>query len=72
MEHSNWMQPTQDEVRELEYTQLQENNGNGVGAGSGKNTSVPVNGGLVFVLLIAVIYGLWKQYRTSPRYTSES
>ena len=72
MKHSEWMQPTDDEVRELEYTQLEENNGNGVGGGSGKNTSVPINGGLVFVLLISVIYGLWKQYRISPRSTSES
>lgn len=72
MKHSEWMQPTDDDVRELEYTQLEENNGNGVGGGSGKNTSVPINGGLVFVLLITVIYGLWKQSRISPRSTSES
>lgn len=72
MKHSEWMQPTNDEVQELEYTQLEENNGNGVGGGSGKNTSVPINGGLVFVLLIAVIYGLCKQYRTSQHSTSES
>lgn len=70
MQHSEWMQPTQDEVQELEYTQLEDNNGNG--NGNGKNTGVPVNGGLVFVLLIAVIYGLWKQYRTSQHSTSES
>lgn len=72
MKHSEWATPTQEEVRELEYTQLEENNGNGNGAGSGKNTSVPINGGLVFVLLIAVIYGLWKQYRTSQHSTSVS
>ena len=72
MKHSEWMQPTDDEVRELEYTQLEENNGNGNGAGSGKNTSVPINGGIAFVLIIAIFIGLWKQYRTSPRSTSES
>ena len=73
MKHSEWMQPTDDEVRELEYTQLEENNGNGVGSGSGKkDVSIPINGGLVFVVLITVIYGLWKQYHTSSRSTSES
>lgn len=71
MKHSDWMQPTDDEVRELEYTQLEENNGNGVGGGSGKNTSVPINGGIAFVLIIAIFIGLWKQSRTSPRSTSE-
>lgn len=71
MQHSEWMQPTQDEVQELEYTQPEDNNGNGKGSGN-PNTSVPVNDGIVFVLLIAVIYGLWKQYRTSQHSTSES
>ena len=71
MKHSEWMQPTNDEVRELEYTQLEENNGNGNGAGSGKNTSVPINGGIAFVLIIAIFIGLWKQSRTSQRSTSE-
>lgn len=72
MQHSEWAQPNQDEVRELEYTQLEENNGNGNGAGSGKNTSVPINSGIFFVLLIAVIFGLWRQYRLSQRSTSGS
>lgn len=71
MKHSEWMQPTDDEVRELEYTQLEENNGNGVGSGK-KDVSIPMNGGIAFVLIIAIFIGLWKQYRTSPRYTSES
>lgn len=70
MKHSEWMQPTDDEVRELEYTQLEENNGNGVGGGSGKNTSVPINGGIAFVLIIAILFGIW--YHTSSRSTSES
>lgn len=69
MQHSEWMQPTEDEVRELEYTQLEENNGNGVGSGK-KDVSVPINSGIFFILLIAVIFGLW--YRTSRYSTSES
>jgi hypothetical protein len=78
MQHSEWASPTQDEVRELEYTQLQENNGNGVGTGgpgntnNGGGTSVPINGGIWFVLLIVLIFGIWRQYPTSQRYTSES
>ncbi len=68
MKHSEWATPTQEEVRELEYTQLEENNGNGKGNGNG--TSIPVNSGILFALAIALIFGLW--YRTSPRYTSES
>jgi len=51
------MQPTETEVRELEYTQLEENNGNGKGQGNGNQTSIPVNGGIVFVAIIALIYG---------------
>ena len=72
MKHSEWMQPTDDEARELEYTQLEENNGNGVGGGSGKNTSIPINTGIGIVALFALIFGLWKQYLTSSRSTSES
>jgi len=68
MKHSEWATPTQEEVRELEYTQLEENNGNGKGNG----TSVPVNSGILFALAIALIFGLWKQSRTSQRSTSES
>ena len=70
MKHSEWATPTQEEVRELEYTQLEENNGNGKGNGNG--TSIPVNSGILFALAIAIIFGLWKQSHTSPRYTSES
>lgn len=74
MKHSEWMQPTDDEVRELEYTQLEENNGNGVGSGGkgNSNNSVPINSGIAFVLIIAILLGIWKQYRTSSRSTSES
>jgi len=54
MKHSEWATPTQEEVRELEYTQLEENNGNGKGNGNG--TSVPVNSGILFALAIALIY----------------
>ena len=70
MKHSEWAAPTQEEVRELEYTQLEENNGNGKGNGNG--TSIPVNSGILFALAIAIIFGIWKSSRTSPRYTSES
>jgi hypothetical protein len=65
-------------VRELEYTHLQENNGSGNGAGgpgnsnNGGSTSVPINGGIWIVLLIVLIFGIWKQSHTSQRYTSES
>lgn len=71
MKHSEWMRPTDDEVRELEYTQLEENNGNGSGSGK-KDVLIPINGGIAFVLIIAIFIGLWKQSRTSQRYTSES
>ena len=68
MKHSEWATPTQEEVREMEYTQLEENNGNGKGGGN-PNNSVPVNSGILFALAIALIFGLWKQSRTSQRYT---
>jgi len=71
MKHSEWMKPTEDEVRELEYTQLEQNNGNGKGNGNGNN-SVPINGGMWIVLLAVIIFGLWKRSHTSQRYTSES
>ena len=66
MQHSEWATPTNEEVRELEYTQLEENNGNGNGGGGkgNSNNSVPVNGGVWVVLLVVLIIGLWKQYRT--------
>jgi hypothetical protein len=67
MKHSKWMNLTEDEVRELEYTQLEENNGNG--KGQGNQTSVPINGGMWVVLFAVIIFGLWKQSRTSQRYT---
>lgn len=67
MQHSEWAQPTQDEVRELEYTQLEENNGNGKGQGNNQ-TSVPVNGGIWIVVAFAIIYGFlrskWKPSHT--------
>ena len=71
MQHSEWMQPTEDEVRELEYTQLEDGNGKGSN-GNGNTTTIPINGGIWIILLVAVIYGLWKQYRTSQHSTSES
>jgi GH24 family phage-related lysozyme (muramidase) len=66
MKHSEWATPTQEEVRELEYTQLEENNGNGKG---NNGTSVPVNSGILFAALVAFIFGLWKQSHTSQRST---
>jgi hypothetical protein len=71
MQHSEWATPTTEEVRELEYTQLEQNNGNGKGQGN-QNNSVAINGGMWFVLFAVIIFGLWKQYRISQRYTSES
>jgi len=72
MKHSEWMKPTEDDVRELEYTQLEQNNGNGKGQGNGNQTNVPINGGMWIVLLAVVIFGIWKQYRISRHSTSES
>lgn len=69
MKHSEWATPTTEEVRELEYTQLEQNNGNGKGNGNGNGTSVPVNSGILFALVIAIIFGLWKQSHTSQRST---
>jgi hypothetical protein len=71
MQHSEWATPTTEEVRELEYTQLEQNNGNGKGQGN-QNNSVAINGGMWVVLFAVIIFGLWKSSRTSPRYTSES
>ncbi len=70
MQHSKWATPTTEEINELEYTQLEENNGNGKGNGNGNN-SVPINGGMWFVLFAVIIFGLWKQYRISRHSTSE-
>jgi len=72
MKHSEWAIPTNEEVRELEYTQLEENNGNGKGNGNGNSNSVPINGGMGVVLFAVIIFGLWKQYRISRHSTSES
>jgi len=71
MQHSEWATPTNEEVRELEYTQLEENNGNGKGQGN-QNNSVPINDGMWVILLFALIFGLWKQSRISQHSTSES
>jgi hypothetical protein len=68
MKHSEWATPTTEEVRELEYTQLEQNNGNGKGNGN----SVPINGGMWIVLFAVIIFGLWKQYRISRHSTLES
>lgn len=61
-------QPTTEELNELEYTQLEENNGNGKGGGN-PNTSVPVNSGIGIVLFFVLLWGLylsrkWKSSRT--------
>ena len=72
MQHSEWATPTTEEVRELEYTQLEENNGNGKGNGNGNSNSVPINGGMWVVLFAVIIFGLWTQYRISRHSTSES
>ena len=69
MQHSEWATPTNEKMRELEYTQLEQNNGNGKGNGNGN--SVPINGGMWIVLFAVIIFGLWKQYRISQRSTSE-
>jgi hypothetical protein len=61
MQHSEWATPTTEEIKELEYTQLEENNENGKGNGN----SVPINGGMWIVLFAVIIFGLWKQYRIS-------
>jgi len=71
MKHSEWATPTTEEIKELEYTQLEENNGNGKGNGNGNSNSVPINGGMWVVLFAVIIFGLWKQYRISRHSTSE-
>lgn len=67
MKHSEWMKPTEDEVRELEVNQIEEAKG-----GGGNNNSIPINGGMWVVLFAVIIFGLWKQYRISRHSTSES
>jgi hypothetical protein len=59
MKHSEWVTPTNEEVRELEYTQLEENNGNGKGGGN-PNNSVSINGGMWIVLFAVIIFGLFR------------
>jgi len=68
MQHSEWATPTTEEVRELEYTQLEENNGNGKGNGNGNN-SVPINGGMWVVLFAVIIFGLFTQLRINKNET---
>jgi len=63
--------PSETELQELEYTQLEQNNGNGKGNGNGNQTNVPINGGLWFVLIVSFLFGIyysknttkWKQSR---------
>jgi hypothetical protein len=71
MQHSEWATPTTEEIKELEYTQLEQNNGNGKGQGN-PNNSVAINGAMWVVLFAVIIFGLWKQYRISRHSTSES
>lgn len=71
MKHSEWVEPTNEELHELEYTQIDEAAG-GNGNGNGKGNNVPINNGIVIVLIFVIIFGIWKQSRISPRSTSES
>jgi hypothetical protein len=64
MKHSDWAKPTDNEVKELEYTQLEDGNGtsnsnsNGNNGNNGNgNPNVPVSGGIGFVLLLVLIWG---------------
>ena len=66
MKHSEWIAPTTEELHELEVNQIEE------AAGGNNKNNIPINGGMWLVLLFVIIFGLWKQYRTSQRYTSES
>jgi len=67
MQHSEWAKPTADEVKEFEYTQLEQNNGKG--SDKKNETYVPIDSGLYFVVLIVLIFGLWNQSRKSKSYT---
>ena len=63
-------QPTTEELKELEYTQLEENNGKGGGGGGGNpNTSVPVNGGIGIVLFCTLLWGLYLSKKWKPSRT---
>ena len=57
-------QPNTEELKELEYTQLEE----AKGGNGGNNTSVPINEGIIFVLIAVLIFGFlytkkWKLSR---------
>jgi len=67
MKHSEWVKPTTEEIKELEYNQIEEAKG-----GNGNQTTAPINGGMWVVLFAVIIFGLWKRSHTSQRYTSES
>ena len=67
MQHSEWATPTTEEIKELEYTQLEQNNGKG--SDKKNETYVPIDSGLYFVVLIVLIFGLWNQSRKSKSYT---
>jgi hypothetical protein len=56
MQHSEWATPTTEEIKELEYTQLEQNNGNGKG---NLSTTVSINGGMCVVLFAVIIFGLF-------------
>ena len=64
MKHSEWAAPTTEELHELEVNQIEE----AAGGINKNNTTVPINGGMWFVLLIVIIFGLtrkrWKQSHT--------
>jgi hypothetical protein len=63
MQHSEWATPTTEEVRELEVNQIEGKKGDPI--------NVPINGGMWVVLFAVIIFGLWKQSRTSRHSTSE-
>ena len=64
MKHSEWIAPTTEEVHELEVNQIEE------AAGGNNKNNIPINGGMWLVLLIVIIFGLWRQSRISLRSTS--
>ena len=64
MKHSEWIAPTTEQVHELEVNQIEGKKGDPI--------NVPMNNGMWVILLFAVIFGLWKQSRTSQHFTSES
>lgn len=67
-QNSAWKdQPNNEEIKELEYNQLEEGAG-GNGKGNGNGNSVPVNGGIVFAIIASCILGVlynkkWKSSR---------